>query len=212
MASGRVQMGPMRIGVLASHEGSVLQAMLDACNDARVPARIVLVISNNSESGALRRARDAGVATCHLSNATHRDPGELDRAIVASLDAQNVDLVVLAGSMKRLGPAVLRRYAGRLLNTHPALLPKFGGAGFYGRRVHEAVLASGDRETGATVHWVVGDYDTGPVVAQTRVAISSDDTAESLETKVKVAERKLLIDTLATLARRHACSGSIETI
>jgi phosphoribosylglycinamide formyltransferase-1 len=204
----------MRIGVLASHEGSVLQAMLDACADARVPARVVLVISNNSESGALRRARDAGIATRHLSTATHPDADALDRAIVESLDTENVDLVVLAGYMKRLGASMLHRYAGRLLNTHPALLPKFGGVGFYGRRVHEAVLASGDRETGATVHWVAGDYDTGPVVAQTRVAISTDDTAESLEAKVKVAERRLLIDTLATLARRHAWArdGSIETI
>jgi phosphoribosylglycinamide formyltransferase-1 len=200
----------MRIGVLASHEGSVLQAMLDACDDARIAARIVLVISNNSESGALRRARDAGIVTRHLSSATHTDPTALDRAFVDSLDAANVDLVVLAGYMKRLGPAMLGRYAGRLLNTHPSLLPKFGGAGFYGRHVHDAVLASGERETGATVHWVVGDYDTGPIIAQTRLVVSADDTAESLEAKVKSVERTLLIDTLATLARRHACAGSIK--
>jgi phosphoribosylglycinamide formyltransferase-1 len=193
----------MRIGVLASHEGSVLQAMLDACADARIAARIVLVVSNNSESGALRRARDAGIATRHLSATTHPDAAALDRTIADALDAAAVDLVVLAGYMKRLGPTVLRRYSGRLLNTHPSLLPKFGGAGFYGRRVHEAVLASGDRESGATVHWVTGDYDTGPIVAQVHVPIDANETAQSLETKVKAIERKLLIDTLATLARRQ---------
>jgi phosphoribosylglycinamide formyltransferase 1 len=201
----------MRIGVLASHEGSVLQAMLDACEDARLAARIVLVISNNSESGALRRAREAGIAAHHLSSATHPNATALDHALVDALDAEHVDLVVLAGYMKRLGPSVLTHYAGRLLNTHPSLLPKFGGAGFYGRRVHEAVLASGDRETGATVHWVTGDYDTGPVIAQTRVVVCADDTAESLEAKVKSAERALLIDTLGSLARRHACTATRKT-
>ena len=193
----------MRIAVLASHEGSVLQAMLDACADARIAARIVLVVSTNSDSGALRRAREAGIAARHLSAATHPDPGALDRAIADALDAASVDLVILAGYMKRLGPTVLQRYAGRLLNTHPSLLPKFGGAGFYGRRVHDAVLASGDQESGATVHWVTGDYDTGPIVAQTRVPIDANETALSLETKVKAVERTLLIETLATLARRH---------
>ncbi|HET6473905.1 MAG TPA: phosphoribosylglycinamide formyltransferase [Pseudomonadales bacterium] len=193
----------MRLGVLASHEGSVLQALLDACADARIAARIVLVVSNNSDSGALRRAREAGIATCHLSSATHSDPTALDQAIVDALDAAAVDLVVLAGYMKRLGPTTLERYAGRLLNTHPSLLPKFGGAGFYGRRVHEAVLASGDRESGATVHWVAGEYDTGPIVAQTRVPICANETAQSLETKVKAVERELLIETLATLARQQ---------
>ena len=201
----------MRIGVLASHEGSVLQAMLDACADARIAARIVLVVSNNSDSGALRRAREAGIAARHLSSATHPDPLALDRAIVDALDATSVDLVVLAGYMKRLGPTMLQRYSGRLLNTHPSLLPKFGGAGFYGRRVHEAVLASGDRESGATVHWVTGDYDTGPIVAQARVAIDTNETALSLETKVKAVERALLIDTLAMLAHRHRAARNEST-
>jgi len=201
----------MRIGVLASHEGSVLQALLDACADARIAARVVLVVSNNSESGALRRAREAGIATRHLSSATHPDSAALDRAIVDALDAAAVDLVLLAGYMKRLGPTMLQRYTGRLLNTHPSLLPKFGGAGFYGRRVHEAVLASGDRESGATVHWVTGDYDTGPIVAQTRVLVDANETALSLETKVKAVERALLIDTLATLARRHRTKQDAST-
>lgn len=196
----------MRIGVLASHEGSVLQAILDACGgsdpDTRLCARVSVVVSNNSESGALRRAREAGIRTVHLSSATHPDPDALDRAIVRCLEEASVDLVVLAGYMKRLGPATLARFSDRMINTHPSLLPKFGGSGFFGRRVHEAVIAAGEGESGATVHWVAGEYDSGPIISQVRVTIAAEETAESLETKVKAAERKLLIDTLRCLAER----------
>ncbi len=191
----------MRIGVLASHEGSVLQAVIDACASSRIAAQVVVVISNNSNAGALMRATDAGIATAHLSSTTHADPVALDRAICDSLMQRNVDLVLLAGFMKKLGPETLRKFSGRIVNTHPALLPKFGGKGYYGRRVHEAVIAAGERESGATVHWVDGDYDTGPVLAQKKVAITSADTAESLELKVKALERELLIDALVNLAR-----------
>jgi phosphoribosylglycinamide formyltransferase-1 len=196
----------MRIGVLASHEGSVLQAILDACDapdpDVRLCARVSVVVSNNSESGAIRRAREAGIRAVHLSSATHPDPDALDRAIVQCLDDAAVDLVVLAGYMKRLGPATLARFKDRMINTHPSLLPKFGGSGFFGRRVHEAVIDAGERESGATVHWVTGEYDSGPVIAQARVQIAAGETAESLETKVKAAERALLIDTMRSLTER----------
>lgn len=191
----------MRIGVLASHEGSVLQAVIDACASNRIAAQVVVVISNNSNAGALMRATDAGIATAHLSSATHADPVALDRAICDSLTQRNVDLVLLAGFMKKLGPETLRKFSSRIVNTHPALLPKFGGKGYYGRRVHEAVIAAGESESGATVHWVDGDYDTGPVLAQKKVAVTSADTAESLELKVKALERELLIDALVNLAR-----------
>jgi len=193
----------MRIAVLASHEGSVLQAVLDACADGRIPAEVVLVVSNNSSAGALRRANDRGIETAHLSSLTHPDSESLDRALTHLLERARVDLVLLAGYMKKLGPLTLRRFARRIINTHPALLPKFGGRGYFGRRVHEAVLASGERESGATVHWVEGDYDSGPIIAQTRVSIVPEDTPESLEAKVKAVERTLLIDALAELALQH---------
>jgi phosphoribosylglycinamide formyltransferase-1 len=200
----------MRIGVLASHEGSVLQAILDACGnsrtDARLCARVSIVISNNSESGAIRRAREAGIRAVHLSSATHADAGALDREIARSLDDAGVDLVVLAGYMKRLGPVTLTRFKDRIINTHPALLPKYGGRGFFGRRVHEAVLAGGERESGASVHWVTADYDSGPIIAQVRVRIDDAETPASLEAKVKAAERGLLIDTLRSLADRFRSS------
>jgi phosphoribosylglycinamide formyltransferase-1 len=192
----------MRIAVLASHEGSVLQAVLDACTNERIRARVCLVISNNSNAGALRRAQDAHIATAHLSATTHPDAAALDNAITTQLVRANVDLVLLAGYMKRLGPLTLARFKGRIINTHPALLPKFGGAGFFGRRVHEAVLAAGESVSGATVHWVEGDYDTGPIIAQAAVAVAAGESPASLEAKVKIAERDLLIDTLARLANQ----------
>ncbi len=197
----------MRIGVLASHEGSLLQAILDACADAHLYGRVSVVISNNSESGALRRAREASVRTAHLSSATHADPAALDRAISDALAQADVDLVVLVGYMKRLGPVTLARFKDRMINTHPSLLPKYGGSGFFGRRVHDAVLANGDTESGATVHWVTGDYDSGPIIAQVRVAVAEAETPETLEHKVKAAERKLLIDTLRSLADRPVTSS-----
>ena len=116
-------------------------------------------------------------ATAHLSSATHTDPDALDRAISDTLEQANVDLVVLVGYMKRLGPLTLARFANRMINTHPSLLPKYGGSGFFGRRVHEAVLANGDTESGATVHWVAGDYDSGPIIAQVRVPVAADGNA-----------------------------------
>jgi phosphoribosylglycinamide formyltransferase-1 len=104
--------------------------------------------------------------------------------------------------MKRLGPATLERFKGRLINTHPSLLPKFGGVGFFGDAVHAAVIAAGEHESGATVHWVSGDYDAGPIIAQARVPVVDTETPASLEEKVKVAERALLIDTLRALAKQ----------
>lgn len=193
-------MTPLRLGILASHAGSTLQAVIDACADGRVNAEIVLVVSNNSASKALQRASTANIATAHLSGATHKPAAKLDVAIADSLTAANVDLVVLCGYMKKLGEVTLNRFRDQLINTHPALLPKHGGQGFYGRRVHEAVLAAGDTESGATVHQVDGVYDSGKIIAQTRVPVLSTDSAEQLENRVKTVERELLISTLAELA------------
>ena len=124
----------MNVGVLASHEGTTLQSLLDACSGGRIQGRVAVVVSNNGDSGALRRARQAGVQAVHLSSKTHEDPAALDAAIRGVLVAADVDVVFLAGYMKKLGPLVLRAFEGRILNTHPALLPRFGGPGMYGDR------------------------------------------------------------------------------
>lgn len=190
----------MNVGVLASHEGTTLQSLLDACADGRLPGRVAVVVSNNGGSGALRRARDAGVQAVHLSSKTHEDPAALDAAIRDVLVAAGVDVVFLAGYMKKLGPLVLSAFAGRILNTHPALLPRFGGPGMYGDRVFEAVLAAGETETGVSIHLVDADYDTGAVVSQCRVPVMPGDSLDDLRTRVQAREKELVIETLARVA------------
>lgn len=191
---------PLRIGVLASHEGTTLQAILDACAALEIAARVVTVVSNNGGSGALRRARDAGAVAVHLSGKTHPEPDALDAAIIQALTATGVDVVMLAGYMKKLGPALLERYRGRILNTHPALLPKFGGHGMYGLRVHEAVLRAGETESGPSVHLVDAEYDTGRVLAQAQVPVEPNDTPEILAARVQERERRLVVAVLGQIA------------
>ncbi|HUN75502.1 MAG TPA: phosphoribosylglycinamide formyltransferase [Steroidobacteraceae bacterium] len=190
----------MNIAVLASGEGTTLQAVIDACAAGAIAGRVTLVISNNSGSGALRRARSAGVATVHLSGRTHPDPVALDRAIHSALEQHGAEVVLLAGYMKMLGPRTLERFAGRVLNTHPALLPKFGGRGMYGEHVHRAVLAAHERMSGASIHLVDGSYDTGALIAQVTVPVEPDDSVETLAQRVQAAERALLVGLLAELA------------
>ena len=190
----------MKIGVLASHEGTTLQAIIDACTAGALAATVVTVISNNRDAGALHRARAAGIGVHHLSSRTHSEAEALDAAICQALVEDEVDVVVLAGYMKKLGPQTLVRFRGRVLNTHPALLPKFGGTGMYGVRVHEAVLAAGEVKSGASVHLVDEDYDTGPVIAQAEVAVLEGDTPDRLGARVQERERALLVDVLARIA------------
>ena len=201
MPTGRV----LQLGFLASHRGSTMQAILDACKRGRLQARPRVIISNNSDSGALQRARKAGVPAAHLSTYTHPEPGALDGAILAILQAYGVEVVCLTGYMKRLGPKTLATYEGRVLNIHPSLLPKFGGQGFYGEVVHRAVLAAGERETGATVHVVDEEYDHGPVLDQVRVPVESGDSVETLSARVLQQEHRLYVRTLQRIA-----SGEIE--
>ena len=192
--------GPLRLGFLASHNGSNMQAILDACKAGHLAAQGAVVISNNSDSGALARARQEGIPACHLSSHTHPGPGTLDRAIGAALIAHEVEVVCLAGYMKRLGPQTLAAYRGRVLNIHPALLPKFGGEGFYGRAVHQAVLAAGEAESGPTVHLVDEEYDHGPVLAQARVPVLPGDTPDTLAARVLAQEHRLYAETLQKIA------------
>jgi phosphoribosylglycinamide formyltransferase-1 len=186
-------MRKLRIGVLASHEGTTLQALIDACDRDDLNADVAIVISNNSDSGALLRARDAGIPTAHLSGSTHPEPRTLDLAIRDCLQEHEIDLVVLAGYMKKVGPATLDSFKGRIINTHAALLPRFGGQGMYGLHVHRAVLDAGEEVSGASVFIVDENYDAGRVVAQTEVPVMVNDTPESLAERVQAAERTLLV-------------------
>ena len=190
----------LSVGVLSSHEGTNLQTIVDACKDGRLHARVRVVVCNNSGAMTIERARREGIPFRHISGRTHPDPRELDAAIASAFEEHGVELVVLAGYMKKLGPRTLDRYRGRILNIHPALLPKFGGEGMYGSRVHEAVLESGDAVSGVTVHLVDEEYDRGPIVAQRKVPVLVDDTPESLAYRVLEQEHAIYPETLQMIA------------
>jgi len=175
---------PSRLAVLASGRGSNLQAIIEHFDNLareRV-AQVALVASNRADSPALIRAATASIDIAHFNSAD--DGSEL----LALLQTFKIDLVVLAGYLKRIPPKVIREYAGRIINIHPALLPAFGGEGMYGARVHEAVIASGAKESGVTVHLVDDEYDRGPIVAQWRMPVNRSDTAESLAARVLSVE------------------------
>ena len=186
-------MRQVRVAVLASGEGTNLQALLDRL-DSGAGARVTTVVSNRADAGALDRARRAGVRTAVLADPT--DAAALETALAES------DLVVLAGYLKLVPAPVVARFRWRMINIHPALLPDFGGAGMYGRRVHAAVLASGATVSGATVHYVDEHYDRGPIIAQARVPVAPGDTPESLAARVLAAEHRLLPRVVTELARR----------
>ncbi len=190
----------VRIGILASHGGTTLQAIIDAAEGSHPELSPCVVVSNNSGSGALERARRHGIPHEHLSSHTHPEPEALDRAIADTLSTAGAELVFLAGYMKKLGPRTLARFGGRILNTHPSLLPKFGGRGMYGDRVHQAVLDAGETRSGVSVHLVDAEYDTGPVVRQAEVEVRADDTLESLSERVRTRERALVVETLSGIA------------
>jgi len=185
---------PVPVAVLVSGGGTNLQALLDALRDSPV-ARIARVVASRVDAGALERARRAGRGVSTVLLAHPDDPGEVVTAIG---DAR---LVVLAGYLKRIPPAAVAQLRWRLINIHPALLPAFGGPGMYGRRVHEAVLASGVALTGATVHYVDEEYDRGPIIAQWPVPVRPDDTPDTLAARVLEVEHRLLPQVVVEIAR-----------
>ncbi len=159
------------------------------------------MISNNGDCPALQFARAEGLAWRHLSASTEGGAEAADGAIAEAMRDAGAELIVLSGYLRPLGPRTLHAFAGRILNIHPALLPSHGGRGMYGRRVHEAVHAAGDTITGASIHVVVGDYDTGPVVARCEVPLQPGDAPEDIERKVMAAEPGFFVETLRRIAQ-----------
>ena len=196
-----IAMEPLNLAILCSHNGSNLQAIIDACNDGQLNSEPRIVIGNNSRSCALGRARLAGISACHLSGKTHPSKHALDVAILETLQWNNIDLVLLAGYMKKLGPKTIRAYQGRILNIHPALLPRHGGKTMYGRAVHQAVLDAGERVTGVSVHLVDNEYDHGEIISQSEVPVRSNDTVDSLAERVLKRGHELYVRTIQQIER-----------
>lgn len=185
---------PLRVAVAISGGGSNLQALLDAL-PAGSPAEVALVLSNKATAGGLDRARRHGVQAEVLRNPADADEWR------GRLQAERIGLLVLAGYLKLVPPQVVAAFRGRIVNIHPALLPDFGGPGMYGERVHQAVLASGVRESGPTVHLVDEEYDRGTILAQSRVPVLPNDTPATLAARVLEAEHRLLPKVVLAAAR-----------
>jgi formyltetrahydrofolate-dependent phosphoribosylglycinamide formyltransferase len=192
---------PKRVAVLASGGGTNLQALIDHFNPAPAPAaRVELVVASRAGVGALARAERSGIPSVVL-DAREIGAGELAGRMLAELERHRIDLVVLAGWLQLVPAEVVERFHGRMLNIHPALLPAFGGKGMYGMRVHRAVIESGVRVSGATVHRVSDRYDEGRIVAQWPVPVLAGDTPERLAERVLAVEHRILPLAVEALAR-----------
>lgn len=180
----------MRIGVLASGGGTNLQVIIDSCERGEVDGDVVVVISNVADARALVRAEEHGIdAYCFPHEGMTREQHEFD--IIECLEKHKVNLVCLAGYLRMLTPAIVDRYAGRILNTHPALLPSFGGKGMHGINVHKAVIDYGAKISGCTIHVVTLEVDGGPILLQKAVPVLEDDTPETLQERILREEHRL---------------------
>jgi phosphoribosylglycinamide formyltransferase-1 len=193
-------MKKLNLVALASGGGTNLQAIIDNIEAGKVNAQIKAVISNNSKSGALERARKHNIQAIHLSHKQFGTPEEFDQRLLSVLRENETDLVILAGYMKMLSPTIVRAYKNKILNIHPALLPSFGGKGMYGIHVHEAVIDSGVKVTGVTVHLVDEIYDHGAIIVQECVPVLPDDTPETLQQRVLPHEHQLYSEAVQLFA------------
>lgn len=182
----------IKIVVLASGRGTNLQAIIDACERGEIDGKVIAVISDRKDAFALQRARKHGIKDIFLNpKGLKRD--EYDEKLLELLDNLQPDLIVLAGYMRILSPKVVRKYYGKIINIHPALLPSFGGKGYYGERVHRAVLEYGCKVSGCTVHFVDEEVDHGPIIVQRCVPVMEDDTPETLAERILIEEHKALV-------------------
>lgn len=186
----------MKISFLASHGGSSARAIIAAIRSGKLDAEIGVLITNNRDSLILQWCLDNDIEVRHISAKTHRGEENADEAIQTVLRDAETDLVVCSGYMKKIGPATLRAYPYKILNIHPALLPKFGGKGMYGDHVHQAVLDARETESGATVHYVTDGIDEGPIIKQQVIAVEDNETIESLRGKVQKCEPALYLSAL----------------
>jgi phosphoribosylglycinamide formyltransferase 1 len=191
----------LNVAVFGSGKGSNFQAILSAREHGALPeVDIRLVVSNNSTAGILAIARAHGITAIHLSERQFVDEATFVDEMLAKLHEADVNFIVLAGYMKRMPVAVVRRYTRQIINIHPALLPRFGGKGMYGMHVHEAVIAAGETVSGATVHFVDEEYDRGPIILQKEIVVHPDDTPVTLASRVLAIEHEIYPEALRRCA------------
>lgn len=192
--------GKLKLGVLISGGGTNLQALIDACRKPDYPAQVALVISNEPDAGGLTRAEKAGIPHCVLDHKKYKSRQDFESAIHEKLSACKVELVCLAGFVRILTPSFTEKWAGKMINTHPSLLPKHGGKGMFGHRVHESVLKSGDHESGVSIHYVTAGVDEGPVIVQRHVPVLPDDNVETLRQRVLAEEHIAFVQAVKEIA------------
>ena len=184
------------IVVFASGNGTTLQSIIDAIESKNLDAKIPLVVSNNPNAFALERAKSSNIPTYVIKS---KSPEEMDDELSDVLSTIDVDLIVLAGYLKLIGKKLISNYT--IINTHPALLPNYGGKGMYGMNVHRAVIAAKEKYSGVTLHYVNSEYDRGPTIMQTRVKVMPNDTPEDLAKRVQAAEKIQLIEALKNFVK-----------
>lgn len=198
----------IRIVVMVSGGGSNLEAILEAQETGRLPGgEVVLVISSNADAYALERAQNHGIETAVIERKAFAGDEAFQAAILEQLFKARADVVCLAGYLKKVGPGIIRRFRGRILNIHPALLPKYGGAGMYGHYVHEAVLAAGEKESGCSIHIVDEDFDHGRILAQVKVPVLPTDSPDTLAARILEQEHALYPKALREFCEKLTVSG-----
>lgn len=191
----------LRVGFMASHNGTAFRVMLEGRLAASLDIEPVVLISNNQECEAINVAAKYFIPA-HVFSPKAMGEEAADRALSECLNRYTPDIIVLAGYMRKIGPITLGLYHDRIINSHPALLPKHGGQGMYGRHVHDAVIAAKEKQSGITIHYVDKNYDTGAIIYQKSFPLSEGETAETLEAKVKAMEADAYIEALKILSTR----------
>lgn len=191
-----------KIAVFASGSGSDFQSIIDGVSESRINGEIVLLIASKEGIFAIERAKKAGIAYKVFDKSEFETLEAMDKQIIAALDEAQTNLVVLAGYLNILTPALVSAYRNKIINIHPSLIPNHCGKGFYGMRVHRAVIAAGDKTSGATVHFVDEGADTGAIIMQKSVPVLEGDTAESLQQRVLELEHKMLPEAVAMLCEK----------
>lgn len=195
--------GKLKLAVLISGSGTNLQALIDACREPDYPAEVAVVLSNKADAYGLERAKAAGIPTEVISHKDFPSREEFDEAVHEAISGYDPGLVCLAGFMRILSRGFVQKWDGRMINTHPALLPRHGGPGMYGDHVHQAVLDAGDEESGPSIHFVIAAVDQGAVILQRRVPILPNDTVDSLSQRVIAEEHIAYVEAVQLIAENR---------